>query len=332
MRASEGLGRLRSAFGIMSLTAVILAAGKSTRMKSRRPKALHEVCGRPMLQYILQACYDAGVTRALVVVGHGKDEVMATFAGDERIRWVEQTEQLGTGHAARMCEPELRQVHGDVFLLAGDVPLLRGEVLTTLLQAHRDEHAAASMATAILDDPTGYGRIVRDDKGEFVEIVEQVTNSLEDQNIKGDQVVVDVAGAVMTPGVYSLQAGARIGDALVASGSLTEIADTEWVAQNLNLAQEVKDGGKIYIPVRRHTGGVGESASQQLSGSASQQGMKIDINTASQSELESLNGVGEARAQAIISNRPYSSLDELTSKAKIPQSVYEKIKDSLRVY
>src|SRR6266516_5545676 len=115
----------------MSLTAIILAAGKSTRLKSKRPKALHEVCGKPMLHYILQACYDAGVTRALVVVGHGKDEVVAAFAHDERIHWVEQTEQLGTGHAARMCEPHLREHQGDVFILTADGPLIRGEVLRT---------------------------------------------------------------------------------------------------------------------------------------------------------------------------------------------------------
>jgi bifunctional UDP-N-acetylglucosamine pyrophosphorylase/glucosamine-1-phosphate N-acetyltransferase len=168
----------------MSTTAIILAAGKSTRMKSKRPKALHEVCGKPMLHYILEACYDAGVTRALVVVGHGKDEVMACFGGDKRIHFVEQTEQLGTGHAARMCVPELQKLHGDVFVLAGDVPLLRGQVLQTLLRAHKDEKAAASMATAVLEDPTGYGRIVRDDAGEFLEIVEQIDATPEQREIR----------------------------------------------------------------------------------------------------------------------------------------------------
>ena len=168
----------------MSLTAIILAAGKSTRMKSKRPKALHEICGRPMLSYILGACYDAGVTRVLLVVGHGKEEVIAAFGHDKRIHFVEQTEQLGTGHAARVCAAELQKVHGDVFLLAGDVPLIRGEVLHTLLQAHRDERAAASMATAVLDDPTGYGRIIRDDKGDFIEIVEQVDATAEQREIR----------------------------------------------------------------------------------------------------------------------------------------------------
>lgn len=155
------------------LTAIILAAGKSTRMKSRRPKPLHEVCGKPMLDYILQACYGAGCDRVVVVVGHGKDEVIAQFGHDKRIHWVEQTEQLGTGHAARMCEDELRKHGGDVFILAGNGPLIRGEVLKTLLHTHRSEHAAASMATAVLDDPTGYGRILRDNQGNFLEIVEQ---------------------------------------------------------------------------------------------------------------------------------------------------------------
>jgi bifunctional UDP-N-acetylglucosamine pyrophosphorylase/glucosamine-1-phosphate N-acetyltransferase len=158
----------------MSSSAIILAAGKSTRMKSKRPKPLHEICGKPMLHYVLEACYEAGCHRVLVVIGFGKDEILGQFGHDKRITWVEQTEQLGTGHAARMCEPHLRDSHGDVFILAGDGPLIRGEVLRTLHQAHRDEHAAGSMATAILDDPTGYGRVIRDEQGAFVEIVEQI--------------------------------------------------------------------------------------------------------------------------------------------------------------
>jgi len=172
----------------MSLSAIILAAGRSTRMKSRRPKVLHEVCGRPMLHYVLKACYDAGCRHVFVVVGHGKDEVMSTFGGDDRIAWVEQSEQLGTGHAAKMCEAEIRkQIEaggGDVLILAGDGPLIRGEVLRTLYHAHRDERAAASMATAILDDPTGYGRVVRDANGEFVEIVEQLDATPEQREIR----------------------------------------------------------------------------------------------------------------------------------------------------
>ncbi|MFN4242528.1 MAG: NTP transferase domain-containing protein [Tepidisphaerales bacterium] len=157
----------------MSLSAIVLAAGRSTRLKSRKPKPLHEVCGRSMLEHVLRACYGAGVQHVCVVVGHGKDEVMAAFAGDDRISWVEQTEQLGTGHAAQMCTGFLRAHPGDVFILAGDGPLIRADVLKTLYRAHKDEHAAATMATAVLDDPTGYGRVIRDDAGNFLDIVEQ---------------------------------------------------------------------------------------------------------------------------------------------------------------
>src|SRR5450755_4253532 len=109
----------------MSSTAIILAAGKSTRMKS----------GRPMLEYVLRACFEAGCSKVIVVVGHGKDEIVSRFDGDSRIQWVEQTEQLGTGHAARMCVDALKDHKNDVFILAGDGPLIRGEVLKTLLHA-----------------------------------------------------------------------------------------------------------------------------------------------------------------------------------------------------
>jgi bifunctional UDP-N-acetylglucosamine pyrophosphorylase/glucosamine-1-phosphate N-acetyltransferase len=170
----------------MTPTAIILAAGKSTRMKSKCPKVLHEVCGKPMLDFVLQACYGAGCQRVMVVVGHGKEEVKAAFAHDRRIDWVEQTEQLGTGHAAQQCVPLLKKHNhtGDVFILAGDGPLIRGEVLQTLHRAHRDDRAAASMATAILDDPFGYGRVIRDAQGEFIEIVEEIDATPEQKQIR----------------------------------------------------------------------------------------------------------------------------------------------------
>jgi bifunctional UDP-N-acetylglucosamine pyrophosphorylase/glucosamine-1-phosphate N-acetyltransferase len=169
----------------MGLAAIILAAGKSTRMKSNKPKVLHEVCGKPMLHYVLQACYSAGVERVLVVVGYAKDEVIARFADDERISWVEQSEQLGTGHAAKMCEPELRKhPNDDVFILTGDGPMIRDEILRTLLDAQQSDRAAASMATALLDDPFGYGRIIRDGSGNFLDIIEQIDCTSEQRDIR----------------------------------------------------------------------------------------------------------------------------------------------------
>ena len=161
----------------MSLSAIILAAGKSTRMKSALPKPLHEICGRPMLSYILEAALAAGVEKAFVVVGHEKQMVINRFGGDSRIEFVEQDRQLGTGHAARVCIPSIEDfgVEGqDVLIIAGDVPLIRARVLEELVKAHRDAGADASLATAELENPFGYGRIIRDGRGEFVKIVEQI--------------------------------------------------------------------------------------------------------------------------------------------------------------
>ncbi len=238
-------------------------------MKSKRPKALHEICGKPMLHYILQACFDAGVTRCLVVVGHGKDEIIAAFADDERIRFIEQTEQLGTGHAAKVCLPELQQLHGDVFLLAGDVPLIRGQVLTTLLQAHREDRAAASMATAVLDDPTGYGRVVRDEKGDFLEIVEQVDatpeqreirevfpsyyclkvdqllfalSTLKNDNKKGEYYLTDVYGILRRAGKKVLAVQAVTQDDVLAPNTRAQLAEADLVMQG-RIHRELRENG-----------------------------------------------------------------------------------------
>ena len=167
-----------------SATAIILAAGKSTRLKSNKPKALHEVCGRPMLEYVLQACYEAGCHKVIIVVGHGKEEIMAQFEHDKRIVWVEQNEQHGTGHAAQMCVAELTHHQGDVFILCGDGPLIRAQVLQALYLAHHAEKAAATMGTAMLDNPTGYGRVIRDPQDDFVQIMEEADASPEQRLIK----------------------------------------------------------------------------------------------------------------------------------------------------
>ncbi len=155
--------------------------------------------------------------------------------------------------------------------------------------------------------------------------------------VKNQEVVmvVDVAGAVEKPGIYKLPSGSRIGDALVMARGLSAEADREWVARTLNLAQDVKDGQKIYIPTKSNN----QSPSTNLPAQAGNQTnsnnqnlKQININVASASELDALEGIGEARAAAIITNRPYASIEELVSKAKIPQSVYEKIKDRITVY
>jgi bifunctional UDP-N-acetylglucosamine pyrophosphorylase/glucosamine-1-phosphate N-acetyltransferase len=258
----------------MSSTAIILAAGKSTRMKSKLPKALHPVCGRPMLSYVLRACYDAGCTRILMVVGYGKDEIMAEFADDRRISWIEQTEQLGTGHAAMVCRDELKKhAQGDVFILAGDGPLIRGEVLNTLHNVHKEERAAASMATAVLDDPTGYGRVVRDAEGNFIEIVEQLDctpeqleihevfpsyycvrsedlllalSKLTNQNKKGEYYLTDIFGILRKAGKKVVAVQAVTADDVIGVNNRQQLAEVDEIMQD-RIHRKLREGGVTIV-------------------------------------------------------------------------------------
>ena len=265
----------------MTPTAIILAAGKSTRMKSKLPKVLHEVCGKPMLDFVLQACYGAGCHKLIVVVGHGKEEVMAAFAHDQRIEWVEQTQQLGTGHAAQQCVSILQkhQHQGDIFILAGDGPLIRGEVLRTLHKAHRDDQAAASMATAILDEPFGYGRVIRDDKGEFVEIVEEIDCSpeqrqirevfpsyycvkadqlisalakLKNDNKKGEYYLTDIYGILRAAGKRVLAVQAVTADDVLSVNNREQQANVDSVMQDRIQRKLREDGVTIVSPVNTY--------------------------------------------------------------------------------
>lgn len=154
------------------LAAIILAAGRSTRMKTELPKVMHEVGGRPMLAHVIDACRQAGIDQFYLVVGFNKDAIISAFSREPGIQFIEQGEQKGTGHAVQMCKPALAGFTGDCVVIAGDMPLIRAETLQQLISAHRAAASAASLATTTLEDPTGYGRIVRNEKGEFVGIVE----------------------------------------------------------------------------------------------------------------------------------------------------------------
>lgn len=143
------------------------------------------------------------------------------------------------------------------------------------------------------------------------------------------QVRVDISGAVAKPGVYSLAEGSILQEAIAEAGGWEASADAAYIAQQLNLAEEVHDQQKIYIPFQSDKSSSNSSSSQnQVLGSSSQPG-KIRINKASQEELESLSGIGEVRAGKIIENRPYSSLQELVEKKVLSQSLFDKLKDEL---
>ncbi|MEK7622872.1 MAG: helix-hairpin-helix domain-containing protein [Patescibacteria group bacterium] len=141
---------------------------------------------------------------------------------------------------------------------------------------------------------------------------------------------VDVGGAVEKPGLYSLPGDSRQADALTAAGGLGEKADREWVEKNLNLAQKLVDGAKIYIPERGETDSNKDSPRSSLQGESLQG--RININTAGSAELDTLYGVGPATAEKIIQNRPYGAVEELLSKKAVKSNVYESIKNQITVF
>ena len=165
-------------------TAVVMAAGKGTRMKSELPKVLVTACGRPLIAYVLDALDDAGVDDVIVVVGYRADDVRQALADRAGVRFVDQTEQLGTGHAVQMAAPLLTDVVGPVLVLTGDSPMTRAESLRALLDLYEQEKPACVLGSLIKDDPHGLGRIVRDGEGEFQAIVEEKDANVQQRAIR----------------------------------------------------------------------------------------------------------------------------------------------------
>jgi bifunctional UDP-N-acetylglucosamine pyrophosphorylase/glucosamine-1-phosphate N-acetyltransferase len=164
--------------------AIILAAGVSKRMNTQIAKVLHEVCGRPMLAYVLDACREIGVSKIYVVVGFSGEHVKERFSEVENVVWVEQDEQLGTAHAVLCCKEHLQDFEGETLILCGDGPLIRAQTLQKLIAKHQIEQSAATLATALLNDPTGYGRIIRDAYGNIQGIVEDSDCTREQLSIR----------------------------------------------------------------------------------------------------------------------------------------------------
>jgi bifunctional UDP-N-acetylglucosamine pyrophosphorylase/glucosamine-1-phosphate N-acetyltransferase len=164
--------------------AIILAAGKSTRMKSALPKVLHNVCGRPMIEYVLDAARSAGVTRIVAIVGHRAEMVQAELSKHADVEFALQAEQKGTGHAVMMCQEQLRSHHGPVLVLAGDTPLLKRESLTSLLKTQQEQGVACVIGTATTEANFGLGRIIRNSSGDFEKIVEEKDATDEEKRVR----------------------------------------------------------------------------------------------------------------------------------------------------
>ena len=166
-----------------ALATVILAAGKGTRMKSDLPKVLHKVLGETMVARVVARAKEAGSSRIVVVIGHKKELVEKELTG-KNVDFAVQAQQLGTGHAVMITEPELKDFSGDILILAGDVPLLTSETLIKLIRTHHEEEADATVLSAIFDDPHGYGRIIRTPDGDYSHSVEEKDANDEIRKIK----------------------------------------------------------------------------------------------------------------------------------------------------
>ncbi len=165
-----------------ALAAIVLAAGKGTRMKSSRAKVLHEVFYRPMLHHVLDAVQPLRAVKTIVIVGHQRDRVeqaISTFP----VTCVEQHEQLGTGHAVLCAKAELADFSGTVLVLCGDSPLLQTRHLQEMLETHHQSGTALTIMTTRLDQPTGYGRIISNREGAVQAIVEEKDASLQQRRI-----------------------------------------------------------------------------------------------------------------------------------------------------
>lgn len=162
---------------------MILAAGKGTRMSSDRPKVLHEIEGRPMLAHVIERIRESGCDRIHVVVGYRSEEVIDAV-DDGNLSFVRQEVQLGTGHAVMQCKPLLNGFAGTVLVLNGDVPCLMANTIRDFHQTHEEEENAATVLTAVIESPYGYGRIVRDSNGGLLAIVEQKDADAKTQEIR----------------------------------------------------------------------------------------------------------------------------------------------------
>lgn len=163
----------------MKLEVIILAAGQGTRMKSSKPKVLHDLAGRPMLEHVIGTAHEMNSARIHVVYGHGGDQIHEQL-GHQEVDWVEQSEQLGTGHAVLQAIPGVSQ-DCVVLILYGDVPLIQKNTLERLVETANERQMG--LLTIALPDPGGYGRIVRDEKGQVIRIVEHKDASTEQQKI-----------------------------------------------------------------------------------------------------------------------------------------------------
>ncbi|HWO42863.1 MAG TPA: bifunctional UDP-N-acetylglucosamine diphosphorylase/glucosamine-1-phosphate N-acetyltransferase GlmU [Candidatus Eisenbacteria bacterium] len=200
------LGLLMDMDSTRALGVIVLAAGQGTRMKSRVPKVLHPLAGKPLLLHVLDTAWTLGPDRVAVVVGHGADAVRSACARDGVI-WVRQDEQLGTAHAVLCAKPWFEGFSGDILILSGDVPRVSQQTLRSLIGLHRARRASLTLATALVETPAGYGRIIRDAAGGLGGVVEEKDASEAQKAIREVN-----AGIYVATGQFLFEVLARVGN------------------------------------------------------------------------------------------------------------------------
>lgn len=169
---------------MQKLGIIILAAGKGTRMKSKVPKVLFKIAGKPMLFYPISVAKALRAQKIVVVVGYGKEQIINEMHDIKGIRFITQEEQLGTGNAVLCAEKEFKNFHGPILILSGDVPLITVEMLKKLIERHRGSGATVHIISTFVDDPCGYGRVIRDESGRPWKIVEEADATASERAIK----------------------------------------------------------------------------------------------------------------------------------------------------
>lgn len=255
------------------LNAVILAAGKGTRMRSALPKVLHPVAQKPMVAHVIETAQRAGAETIQLIYGHGAAQLRARLA-DYSVNWVEQAQQLGTGHAVQQVIPHIDDQQ-TVLILYGDVPLIQADTLTQLLQAKGDSELA--LLTVDLDDPTGYGRIVRDAQGAISGIVEhkdatddqrliQEVNtgimaanggalkrwlkSLDNNNAQGEYYLTDVVAMAASEGVAIASSQPASAADVEGANNRVQLAALERAYQKRQAEQLMLAGATLIDPAR----------------------------------------------------------------------------------
>ncbi|MDA8371390.1 MAG: bifunctional UDP-N-acetylglucosamine diphosphorylase/glucosamine-1-phosphate N-acetyltransferase GlmU [Nocardiopsaceae bacterium] len=259
---------------------IVLAAGEGTRMKSRLPKVLHEICGRSMLGHVLAAAGELEPERTVVVVGHGRDQVTRHLKDTApEVDTALQDQQNGTGHAVRMAVEELRaqgvDLSGTVVLAYGDTPLLRGQTLADLVAAHESAGNAVTVLSAKVPDPAGYGRVVRDASGAFAAIVEHadateeqravdeinsgmyafdgalladVVNRLSTDNAKGEEYITDAVAILRGDGHRVDAAVARDWVEIQGVNDRVQLAEARRLLNDRLLTGHMREGVTVVDP------------------------------------------------------------------------------------